>query len=222
MPKRPHPLSLTPPKGICGSSLTVWSLTCTMPDSSRRAISWPRWESPVITPAVSPYREEFARLNLIFHRSWWLRLAVSRPRSEHGFKYRVMTVAQLAGRMAGAPRVPGSLPWPRGWSALFRGLAGARRCAATRSLSPQPRARSPGFSGAVSARRAPAGPRRPACPRGLNRLSTDGAGHLQVLPGCRHCGVKRGRVAVDLGHDAGADPHLVQGLGGRSRVCRRH
>ena len=32
-PKRPQPLSLTPPNGICGSSWTGWSLTCTMPAS---------------------------------------------------------------------------------------------------------------------------------------------------------------------------------------------
>ena len=30
-PKRPIPLSLTPPKGICGSSPTGWSFTWTMP-----------------------------------------------------------------------------------------------------------------------------------------------------------------------------------------------
>ena len=32
-PKRPQPLSLTPPNGICGSSPTDWSLTWTMPAS---------------------------------------------------------------------------------------------------------------------------------------------------------------------------------------------
>ncbi|MDF1604133.1 hypothetical protein [Nocardioides sp. YIM 152315] len=41
-PNLPHPLSFVPPKGICGSSLTVWSLTCTMPTLSRRATSMPR------------------------------------------------------------------------------------------------------------------------------------------------------------------------------------
>ena len=30
-PKRPQPLSLTPPNGICGSSPTGWSLTWTIP-----------------------------------------------------------------------------------------------------------------------------------------------------------------------------------------------
>jgi len=36
-PDRPQPLSLTPPSGSCGSSATVWLLTCTAPESIR----WP-------------------------------------------------------------------------------------------------------------------------------------------------------------------------------------
>ena len=59
-PDLPHPLSLTPPSGSCGSSAMVWSLTCTTPASMRRASAKPRWLSPVMTPALSPYLVEFA------------------------------------------------------------------------------------------------------------------------------------------------------------------
>jgi hypothetical protein len=53
-PKRPKPLSLIPPKGICGSSPTGWSLTWTMPAWSRSARARPRSGSSVRIPAASP------------------------------------------------------------------------------------------------------------------------------------------------------------------------
>ena len=60
-PKRPKPLSLTPPKGICGSSPTGWSLTWTIPASTRRASASPRSASWVMIPAANPYAVAFAR-----------------------------------------------------------------------------------------------------------------------------------------------------------------
>src|SRR5439155_20897951 len=60
-PKRPKPLSLTPPKGICGSSATGWSLTWTMPASIRCASASPRSASLVMIPDASPYDVAFAR-----------------------------------------------------------------------------------------------------------------------------------------------------------------
>jgi hypothetical protein len=53
-PNRPQPLSLTPPKGIWGSSWTGWSLTWTMPAWSRSARVRPRSGSLVRIPAVRP------------------------------------------------------------------------------------------------------------------------------------------------------------------------
>jgi hypothetical protein len=60
-PNRPKPLSLTPPKGICGSSATGWSLTWTIPDSICCASASPRSGSDVMIPAESPYAVSFAR-----------------------------------------------------------------------------------------------------------------------------------------------------------------
>src|SRR5205085_2184725 len=60
-PKRPQPESFTPPNGICGSSPTGWSLTWTMPDSSRCASAKPRSGSLVMMPAARPYAVAFAR-----------------------------------------------------------------------------------------------------------------------------------------------------------------
>ena len=49
-PKRPIPLSLTPPNGICGSSPTGWSFTWTMPAWMRCASRIPRSVSLVMIP----------------------------------------------------------------------------------------------------------------------------------------------------------------------------
>src|SRR5207244_6075834 len=53
-PKRPNPLSLTPPKGICGSSPTGWSLTWTIPASISWASARPRSASCVMIPDARP------------------------------------------------------------------------------------------------------------------------------------------------------------------------
>src|SRR5262245_9995801 len=60
-PNLPQPLSLTPPKGTCGSSPTGWSLICTMPASIRCARARPLSASFVMIPDASPYDVAFAR-----------------------------------------------------------------------------------------------------------------------------------------------------------------
>jgi hypothetical protein len=59
-PKRPQPLALTPPNGICGSSWTVEELMWQMPLSIRRATSIARSTSSLNTAAERPYSVSFA------------------------------------------------------------------------------------------------------------------------------------------------------------------
>jgi hypothetical protein len=71
-------------------------------------------------------------LALIFHRGRWLALSCAGPRFRQGFYRSGMTVLRLAGQVAGVPRAPRfSFLGRRDGSGLVRGLAGARRHAAT-------------------------------------------------------------------------------------------
>src|SRR3954464_4979329 len=59
-PKRPQPLALTPPNGICGSSCTVVSFTWHIPVSSRRATSRAAGTLELNTADDSPYSVSLA------------------------------------------------------------------------------------------------------------------------------------------------------------------
>jgi hypothetical protein len=60
-PKRPKPLSFTPPNGICASSCTVGPLMWQMPDSIRCATPHARAVSRLNTADESPYALSFAQ-----------------------------------------------------------------------------------------------------------------------------------------------------------------